>query len=124
MKPIQNIRIHHTAIAPSFNRSLLNEVKGVQRWEFAPHFIHRSIEREIGYLSDVSIVNRVTELLHKGTLIEYHTMKGTRRVLIHNMDTGISVVADLDTKTVVSLWQNTQDDNHKTLKKSLYMFGG
>ena len=72
----------------------------------------------------LNIVNRVIELLEKGTLIEYHTMKGTRRVLIRNMDTGISVVADLDTKTVVSLWQNTQDDNHKTLKKSLYIFGG
>ena len=124
MKPIQGIRIHHTAIAPSFKRSLLNEVKGVKRWDFAPHFIHRSVEREIGYLSSVSIVNKVTDLLVKGTLIEYHTMKGTRRVLIRNMETGISVVADLDTKTVVSLWQNTQDDNHRTLDKSIYIFGG
>ena len=124
MIPIQNIRIHYTSIAPSFKRSLLNELKGVKRWGFAPHFIHRSIEREVFHLSSIALVNRVTELLNQGTLIEYHTMKGTRRVLIRNMETGISVVADLDTKTVVSLWKNTQDDNHKTLKKSLYMFGG
>ena len=96
----------------------------MKRWGFAPHFIHRSIEREVFLLSSIALVNRVTELLNQGTLIEYHTMKGTRRVLIRNMETGISVVADLDTKTVVSLWKNTQDDNHKTLKKSLYMFGG
>jgi len=124
MKPVQGIRIHGTNLSYKDTRNLVKEVKAVQRWKFAPHFIHRSIEREIENLSSVTIVNRVTELLEKGTLIEYHTMKGTRRVLIRNMDTGISVVADLDTKTVVSLWQNTQDDNHKTLNKSLYIFGG
>jgi len=124
MKPVQGIRIHAKNLSYKDTRNLVKEIKAVQRWEFAPHFIHRSVEREIEYLSSVSLVNRVTDLLHQGTLIEYHTLKGTRRVLIRNMDTGISVVADLDTKTVVSLWQNTQDDNHKTLKKSLYIFGG
>jgi len=124
MKPVQGIRIHGTNLSYKDTRNLVREVKAVQRWKYAPHFIHRSVEREVLHLSNVALVNRITELLHQGKLIEYHTLKGTRRVLMRNMETGISVVADLDTKTVVSLWQNTQDDNHKTLNKYLYVFGG
>ena len=122
IKPIQGIRIYGANLSLGTIRKLKLEVKKVgdaDGWAFAPHYLHRSAERHISGWR-----GQLRDLLNTGEIIEYHTLKGSRRVLIRNIETGISIVVDLDSKMIVSVWQNKFNDNHKTLDTSSYIFGG
>jgi len=108
-------KIHSLSLNDDCSASLMTEMKKT-KFTVTPYFKKRLVERG---LSTTDIINALTN----GKLIEYHTLKGTRRLLVRD-DTGTCVVIDLDTKNVITTYFNRFNDNHSTLKSNEYVGDG
>jgi len=116
---VKGLRIHRKHLATSTIKELMVEVQAVHHWEFSPHFASNAKKRNL----DIT-VEFANEIITDGALIEFHTLKRSRRVLLRHMPTGITIVVDLDGKVIVSVWHNEIDDNHFNLNTTQYLFGG
>ena len=95
------------------------EVRAVKHWSFGPHFADNAEKRNLVLTQEFA-----TEIITDGTLIEFHTLQGSRRVILRHMPTGMTIVLDLDGHVVVSVWHNDVKDNHLSLDTTKYLFGG
>ena len=116
---VKGLRIHRNNLASRTVRELLLEVNAISQWRFSPHFEDKSKTRRVNLTREYAY-----KLIKNSKLIEFHTLKGSRRVLLRHMSTGISIIVDLDAKVIVSVWRNELDDDHKNLDTSRYLFGG
>ena len=116
---VKGLRIHRNNLAFSTMRELLLEVNVIRQWQFSPHFEDKSKTRRVNLTREYAY-----KLIKDSKLIEFHTLKGSRRVLLRHMSTGISIIVDLDAKVIVSVWRNELGDDHKNLNTSRYLFGG
>jgi len=116
---VKGLRIHRNNLASSTIRELLLEVNAVSRWQFSPHFQDKSKVRKVNLTREYAY-----KLIKDSKLIEFHTLKRSRRVLLRHMPTGISIIVNLDAKVIVSVWRNELDDDHRNLNTSKYLFGG
>jgi len=85
------------------------------RWKFHPYILRRLYTRQIR-------INQVKKAVREGEIIEYHTLRGSRRVLIRD-SIGICVVVDLDTRCVVTAFKNDPSNTHKYINEKPYLFG-
>jgi len=108
-------KLHSLSLDPNCVISLMTEMRKI-KFTVTSYFKTRLAERGLS-------VTDITNALTHGKLIEYHTLKGTRRLLIRD-STGTCVVLDLDTKNVITTYFNRSDDNHSTLKRNEYVGGG
>ena len=108
-------KIHSMSLDYDCVVSLMTELRKIE-FKGTSYFKVRLAERG---LSVTDIRNALTH----GKLVEYHTLKGTRRLLIRDA-TGTCVVLDLDTKNVITTYFNRSNDNHSTLKTEEYVGGG
>lgn len=115
---VKGLRIHRNNLASSTIRELLLEVNTISRWQFSPHFEDKSKARKVKLTREY-----VYKLIKDSKLIEFHTLKRSRRVLLRHMPTGISIIVDLDAKVIVSVWRNELEDDHRNLDTSSYLFG-
>jgi hypothetical protein len=115
---VKGLRIHRNNLASSTIRELLREVHTISRWQFSPHFEDKSKARKVKLTREYAY-----KLIKDSKLIEFHTLKRSRRVLLRNMPTGISIIVDLDAKVIVSVWRNELEDDHRNLDTSRYLFG-
>lgn len=115
---VKGLRIHRKQLASSSINGLMKEVKAIEQWRISPHFEDQSRGRNVAFPKEP-----ISDLIKDSTLIEFHTLKDSRRVLLRHEDTGISFIVDLDAKVLVSVWANALDDNHNTLDTSKYLFG-
>ena len=116
---VKGLRIHRNNLASSTIRELLLEVTAISQWRFSPHFEDKSKARKVNLTKEYAY-----KLIKDSKLIEFHTLRGSRRVLLRHMSTGISMIVDLDAKVIVSVWRNELDDEHKNLNTARYLFGG
>ena len=116
---VKGLRIHRNNLASRTVRELLLEVNAISQWRFSPHFEDKSKTRRVNLTGGYAY-----KPIKDSKLIEFHTLKGSRRVLLRHMSTGISIIVDLDAKVIVSVWRNELDDDHKNLNTSRYLFGG
>jgi len=116
---VKGLRIHRNNLASKTVRELLLEVNAIGQWRFSPHCENKSKARNVNLSKEY-----VYKLIKDSQLIEFHTLSGSRRVLLRHMSTGISIIADLDAKVIVSVWVNELDNNHQHLNTSRYLFGG
>ena len=116
---VKGLRIHRNNLASRTVRELLLEVTAINEWHFSPHFEDKSKIRRVNLTKEYAY-----KLIKDSSLIEFHTLRGSRRVLLRHMSTGISIIVDLDAKVIVSVWRNELDDDHKNLDTSKYLFGG
>lgn len=116
---VKGLRIHRNHLKASTIKDLMVEVKAVSEWRFSPHFEDNAKRRNLVITQEYA-----TEIINAGTLVEFHTLKRTRRVVLRHMPTGITIVVDLDGKVVVSVWHNDIEDNHFNLDTTKYLFGG
>ena len=116
---VKGLRIHRNNLASRTVRELLLEVNAISQWHFSPHFEDKSKTRRVNLTKEYAY-----KLIKDSKLIEFHTLRGSRRVLLRHMSTGISIIVDLDAKVIVSVWRNELDDDHKNLDTSKYLFGG
>lgn len=116
---VKGLRIHRNNLASRTVRELLLEVTAINEWPFSPHFEDKSKTRRVNLTKEYAY-----KLIRDSRLIEFHTLRGSRRVLLRHMSTGISIIVDLDAKVIVSVWRNELDDDHKNLDTSKYLFGG
>ena len=116
---VKGLRIHRNNLASRTVRELLLEVTAINEWHFSPHFEDKSKTRRVNLTKEYAY-----KLIRDSRLIEFHTLRGSRRVLLRHMSTGISIIVDLDAKVIVSVWRNELDDDHKNLDTSKYLFGG
>ena len=108
-------KIHSSSLNPVCVKSLLREMKSY-KYTVTPYFKNRLVERGL------TVADIKTALTH-GKLIEFHRLKGTRRILVRD-DAGTCVVIDLETKNVITAYYNRSGDNHSTLKTHEYVGGG
>ena len=94
---------------------LMKEVHSIKRWDVTPYTELRLKERNIP-TEDVLTVCR------EGDLVEYHNDKGTRRVLLRDIN-GTCAVLDLDKHSIVTAYSNDTDNNHPHLQRDKYLFG-
>ena len=118
-KYVKGLRIHRKHLAPSTIKKLMVEVRAIRSWTFSPHFNENVVKRQLSITEEV-----VNEIIMSGSLIEFHTLKQSRRVVLRHMPTGTTMVIDLDGKVVVSAWHNDVKDNHTNLDTTQYLFGG
>ena len=111
------IKVHVNTMASSMKRALYKEIKRVKRWGRSGHFIEALKHRDI-----IIPIERLPELIKEGELIEFHTNKVSRRVLIRHMSTGICMTLNLDSHDVLTGWYNAPDDTHQNLDKDEYLF--
>ena len=109
-KKIHGLSLDHDCVV-----SLMTEMRKTE-FKITSYFKIRLAERGL------SVTNIKNALTH-GKLIEYHTLKGTRRLLVRDA-TGTCVVLDLDTKNVITTYFNHSNDNHSTLKSEEYVSAG
>ena len=109
------MRIHARRLAPSFKKSLYNEVSKVKKWEFTSYSLDKIYKRGIS-------VKNLGEAVVKGKLIEYHTKGDSRRVLLR-CEEGTCAVVDLDKQAIITAYKNTADFNHPHLDQTKYLFG-
>ena len=109
-KKIHGLSLDHDCVV-----SLMTEMRKIE-FKVTGYFKIRLAERGL------SVTNIKNALTH-GKLIEYHTLKGTRRLLVRDA-TGTCVVLDLDSKNVITTYFNRSDDHHSTLKSDEYAGGG
>ena len=95
--------------------ALLREMK-TYKYTVTPYFKSRLTERGL-------TVDDIKDALTHGKLIEFHKLKGTRRILVRD-SSGTCLVIDLDTKKVITTYFNRSGDNHSTLKRDEYVGGG
>jgi len=108
-------KIHSLSLDPGCVSSLMTEMRKT-KFKVTAYFKTRLAERGLS-------VTDISKALSNGKLIEYHTLKGTRRLLVRDA-TGTCVVLDLDTKNVITTYFNRSDDNHSTLRSGEYVSGG
>ena len=108
-------KLHGLSLNPDCTNSLLREMKSY-KYSITPYFRSRLTERGL-------TVEDITLALTHGKLIEFHRLKGTRRILVRD-SAGTCLVIDLDTKNVITTYFNRSHDNHSTLKKNEYIGGG
>ena len=116
---VQGLRIHRKHLANSTIKELMVEVQAVRHWNFSPHFAENAKKRNLDITQESAY-----EIITNGALIEFHTLKRSRRVVLRHMPTGMTVVVDLDAKVIVSIWHNKIEDNHFNLDTTQYLFGG
>ena len=116
---VKGLRIHRNNLASRTVRELLLEVNAISQWRFSPHFEDKSKTRKVNLTGEYAY-----KLIRDSKLIEFHTLKRSRRVLLRHMPTGISIIVNLDAKVIVSVWRNELDDDHRNLNTSKYLFGG
>jgi len=109
-KKIHSLSLDHDCVL-----SLMREMKKIP-FTITDYFKTRLAERGLS-------VKDIKNALTHGSLIEYHTLKGTRRLLVRD-DKGTCVVLDLDKKSVITTYFNRSGDNHSTLRKEEYVGGG
>ena len=98
---VKGLRIHRNNLASRTVRELLLEVNAISQWRFSPHFEDKSKTRRVNLTGGYAY-----KLIKDSKLIEFHTLKGSRRVLLRHMSTGISIIVDLDAK-VLSVYGET-----------------
>ena len=116
---VKGLRIHRNNLTSKTVRELLQEVTAVREWQFSPHFKDKSKARKVNLTKEYAY-----KLIRDSKLIEFHTLKRSRRVLLRHMPTGISIIVNLDAKIIVSVWRNRLDDDHRNLNTARYLFGG
>ena len=108
-------KIHGLSLDYDCSVALMTEMRKT-KFTVTAYFKKRLAERGLA-------VTDIKNALSHGKLIEYHTLKGTRRLLVRDA-TGTCVVLDLDTKNVITTYFNRSDDNHSTLRSEEYVSGG
>ena len=108
------MRILTSRLAVTTRKKLLKEVHSVDL-NITPYTNMRLQEREIPS-------EEVFNVCREGELIEYHNEKGTRRVLLRDVN-GTCVVVDLDNHCIVTAYSNDPDNNHPHLQRDKYLFG-
>jgi len=116
---VKGLRIHRKHLAISTVKELMVEVQAVKHWRFSPHFAENAEKRNLAITQEFA-----SEIINTGQLIEFHTLQGRPRVILRHMSTGITIVVDLDSKVIVSVWHNEIEDNHFNLDTTQYLFGG
>lgn len=109
------LKIHANRLSNKVKKQLLNEVDGVNEWDFTSYSLDKIQKRGIP-------VDNLSHTIAEGKLIEYHTKKDTRRVLLRDVD-GTCAVVDLDKKAIITAYKNNADYNHLNLDQSKYLFG-
>lgn len=112
---IYSKRILAHSLHPDTKLDLLTEVK-TKKFQLTNHFHQK--QAKWGIPNSHIITAKAT-----GDLIEYHTLAGSRRVLLRD-DRGICLVLDLDKFKAITVYLNSVSDNHATLKTSEYVGGG
>jgi len=108
-------KFHSLSLDPGCVTSLMTEMRKT-KFTVTSYFKTRLAERGLS-------VTDIRGSLTHGKLIEYHTLKGTRRLLVRDA-TGTCVVLDLDTKNVITTYFNNSGDHHSTLKSNEYVEDG
>ena len=80
-------------------------------WMFTPHALTRMEQYDVSR-------GEVFNAMALGSIVEFHTDAGTRRLLIRYQ--GKCVVCDLDTRDVITYYFNDMFDHHATLDRSQY----
>jgi hypothetical protein len=109
------MKLHVSILTPATIKMLLVEGRDLVDVPMSQHTLDRITEKSLQ-------AEDVRTAILEGSLIEYHTDAGTRRVLFRH-DAGTCVVLDLDTRKVITAYFNAPSDNHSTLRAGSYMFG-
>ena len=108
------LKIHASRLSRSNVRNLKQEALDV-KLKFNPYTLRRLEQRDI---TKAEVLNTVKN----GTLIEYHTLKEDRRILLRDVN-GVCIVLNLDGGRIITAYRNNIDDNHKYINKKSYLFG-
>ena len=108
-------KIHGLSLDYDCSVALMTEMRKT-KFTVTSYFKKRLSERGLA-------VTDIKNALSHGKLIEYHTLKGTRRLLVRD-STGTCVVLDLDSKNVITTYFNRADDHHSTLRSGEYVSDG
>ena len=110
------MKLYKDTINIGTKKKIMKELRGVKGWAIKPYAKQRIKERNIS-------IDKLFEVCREGELIEYHNEKGTRRVLLRDGQ-GTCVVADLDTKNIVTVFTNDPENQHDHLHRDKYLFSG
>ena len=108
------MKIKASHLSPASIKNLKKESHNIS-FQFTPHSLKRLGE---WHLTTESVQGAIQE----GEIIEYHTLKGSRRVLFRDVN-GICAVADLDVHKIITAYKNSEDDKHLYMNKKPYIFG-
>lgn len=109
------LKIHANHLSPVSRKKLLGQIAAVQKWKFTYHALENVQKRGIS-------LEELSQAVAKGDIIEYHTKRGTNRVLLKYED-GTCVVVDLDLETIITAYKNTTSDNLFGVIPEKYLFG-
>jgi len=108
-------KIHANHLAPVTKHKLQQRIDNVRNWKFTKHALDNIEDRSIE-------VDALSGAVAKGHIIEYHTKKGTSRVLL-KYDGGTCVVVDLDKEAVITAYKNDVEDKCFDVDSTQYIFG-
>ena len=95
---------------------IMKELHSVKGWKIRPYAKQRIKERGIS-------IDKLFDVCREGELVEYHNENGTRRVLVRD-EKGTCVIVDLDTRNIITVYENDPDNDHPNLQRDKYLFSG
>jgi len=109
------MKIHANHLAPVTKNKLQRRIGDISNWKFTNHALENIQQREISF-------DELSWAVAKGHIIEYHTKKGTSRVLLKD-DGGTCAVVDLDKEAVITAYKNNVEDKAFDVDSTQYIFG-
>ena len=109
------IKIHANKLTNRAKKALYKEISNTQQWGFTTYALDKIQKREIP-------VEILSKTIAKGKLVEFHTNKESRRVLLRD-DGGTCAVVDLDKQSIITAYKNHINYNHPRLDTTKYLFG-
>lgn len=108
------MKLYKDILSTGTKEKIMKELHGVKGWEIRPYAKQRIKERAIS-------IDKLFDVCREGELVEYHNDNGTRRVLVRDQK-GTCVVVDLDTRNIITVYED--NDDHPNLQRDKYLFSG
>ena len=98
------MKLFKSNVAYSTINKWMDTLHSVKHWDITEHMYNRMDER--GYT-----LNHIQNIIDNGKFVEYHDERGTDRIVVEIREAKVraSIVADLTTKTLITLFVRDND---------------